>query len=67
MTTIVTEEGRRIMDCILYGEEPLTFMELIFRPGFIKLMSIIWSPVILILMVLLFIHLIEKKNNSVEI
>lgn len=67
MTTIVTEEGRRLMDHILYGEEPLTFMELIFRPGFIKLMSIIWSPIILILMVLLFIHLIEKKKNSVEI
>lgn len=59
--TIMTEEARQIVQTMLYGEEPLTFIELIFRPGFIKIMTIVWSPVIIILIILYIIHKLEKK------
>lgn len=67
MSTIITEEGHRLIEYILYGEEPLKWFELIFRPGFIRLMLLIWSPVILILIILYVIHKIEKRNTVEEI
>lgn len=60
----MTLQAQEIVQRILYGPEPLTFLELITRPGFIKLMLTIWSPVVITLLIMYIIHIIKKNMET---
>lgn len=58
----MTTEVEQLIQRILYGPEPLTFTEMTSTYGFIVLMLIIWSPVIISIISIIVFRIVKKRR-----